>query len=128
MLKYIEPNSWVYRYVHRTFANDGRGLFNYLFVYGHLPYTSDERTQLENEWTDATMSSVNIKYTPEAVFKWAEYVSALADKMNKSEREKRVKFLAGFPNSFDVMIVPERAVGAIGSYTHPANFPAHHPN
>ena len=128
MLKYIEPNSWVYRYVHRTFANNGRGLFNYLWVYGYLPYTSDERAVLENEWNDATMSSANIKYTPEAVFKWAEFVSALADKLNKSERDKRVKYLAGFPTSFNVLIVSERTQGAIGSYTHPANFPAHHPN
>ena len=128
MLNYIDPNAWVYRYAQRNFANNGRGLFNYLWVYGHLPYTSDERTVLENEWTDATMSSANIRYTPDAVFKWAEYIDTLADKLNKSERDKRVKYLAGFPSSFDVMIVPERARGAVGSYTHPANYPAHHPN
>ena len=128
MLNYIEPSSWVYRYAQRTFANNGRGLYNYLYVFGNLPYTSDERTVMENEWTDATMTSANIKYTSEAVFKWAEYVDSLADKLNKSERDKRVKFLAGFPASFDVMIVPERSRGAVGSYTHPANHPAHHPN
>ena len=128
MLNYIEPNSWVYRFTQRTFANNGRGLFNYLYVYGYLPYTSDERTEMENEWSEATMSTVGIKYTPEAVFKWAEYVDRLADKLNKSERDKRIKYLAGFPISFDVMIVPERARGAVGSYTHPANYPAHHPN
>ena len=128
MLNYIEPTSYVYRYAQRTFANNGRGLFNYLYVVGHLPFTSDERTTMENEWSEATMSTAGIKYTAQAVFKWAEYVDNLADKLNKSERDKRVKYLAGFPSSFDVMIVPERARGAVGSYTHPVNYPAHHPN
>lgn len=128
ILNYIEPTSTVYRYVSRSFANNGRGLFNYLYVVGHLAYTSDERTVMENEWTEATMATVGIKYTWGAVFKWAEYVDRLAEKLNKSERDKRVKYLAGFPSSFDVMIVPERARGAVGNYTHPANYPAHHPN
>ena len=129
MLGYIEPTSWVYRYAQRTFANNGRGLFNYLWVYGHLNYTPEELTALENEWTAATMSAANIKYTAEAVFKWAEYIDTLADKLNnKTEQQKRVKYLAGFPSSFEVMIVPERARGNIGSYVHPAIYPAHHPD
>ena len=128
ILNYIEPTSTVYRYACSSFANNGRGLFNYLYVVGHLPYTSDERTTMENEWTEATMTSVGIKYTWGAVFKWAEYLDRLAEKLNKSERDKRVKYLAGFPSAFDVMIVPERASGAVGNYTHPVNYPAHHPN
>ena len=127
ILNYIEATSLIYRYVSATFANDGRGLFNYIYEEGHLPYTSEQRTALENEWTDATMSRVGITFTQDAVFKWAEYVDELGGKLNKSERDKRVKYLAGFPSSFDVMIVPERARGAVGSYTHPANYPAHHP-
>ena len=74
------------------------------------------------------MTKVGIKFTEDAVFRWAEYIDNLADKLNKSERDKRVKYLAGFPASFDVMIVPERSRGAVGSYIHPANYPAHHPN
>ena len=127
ILNYIEATSWLYHYVSTTFANNGRGLFQYLYVYGHLPYTSEERVTLENEWKDATISSVGIKYSPNAVFKWAEYLSTLADKLGKSERDKRVKYLQGFPSSFDVLIVAERARGAIGTYTHPATYPAHHP-
>ena len=127
ILNYIEATSLIYRYVSATFANDGRGLYNYIYEEGHLPYTSEQRTTLENEWTDATMSRVGIKFTQDAVFKWAEYVDELGGKLNKSERDKRVKYLAGFPSSFDVMIVPERARGAVGSYTHPVNYPAHHP-
>lgn len=127
ILNYIEATSMVYRYVSANFANDGRGLFNYLYQEGHLPYTSEQRTSLENEWTDATMARVGIRFTADAVFRWASYVDDLASKLNKSERDKRVKYLAGFPASFDVMVVPERARGAVGSYTHPANYPAHHP-
>ena len=127
ILQYIEANSYLYHFVSTNFANDGRGLFGYLWEAGHLPYSSEERVKLENEWTEATMSNVGIKYNPSAVYKWAEYVSTLASKLGKSERDKRVKYLAGFPSSFDVLIVAERARGAIGSYTHPANYPAHFP-
>ena len=93
-----------------------------------ISHTADERIELESEWKEATMSSVGIKYTPDAVFKWAEYVNTLADKLNKSELEKRNKYLSGFPNSFDVLVVAERARPDAGSYTHPAVYPVHHPS
>ena len=128
ILNYIEANSWLYTYVSTNFANNGRGLFKYLYEVGHLAYTSEERTALENEWKDATIASVGIAYKPDAVFKWAQYINILADKLNKSERDKRVKYLQGFPSSFDVLVVAERARGAIGSFAHPANYPTHHPN
>ena len=127
ILNYIEHTSYIYRYASAHFNNNGRGLFEYLYVYGHLPYTAEQRTELENEWTDATMSKVGIKYTEQAVFKWAEYVTSLAEKIGKTEREKRVKYLNGFPSSFDVVVVPERQRGAIGSYSHPLTYPAHDP-
>ena len=128
ILNYIEATSYIYRYASANFNNNGRGLFNYIYVFGHLPLTSEERTTLENEWTDATMASVGIAYKVDAVFKWAEYVDNLAGKLNKTERDKRVKYLAGFPASFDVMIIPERTKGAVGSYAHPTNYPTHHPS
>ena len=127
ILNYIEATSWVYRYASTYFQNDGRGLFRYLYEYGHLPYTEDERTRLQNEWTDATMYTTGVKYNANAVFKWAEYVEDLAGRLGKTEREKRTKYLAGFPHAFDVMIVAERARGPQGSYRHPAMYPVHHP-
>ena len=127
ILNYIDATSYIYRYVSANFANNGRGLFNYLYEYGHLAYTSEQRVALETDWTEATMAKVGIKFKANAVFKWAEYVQDLGEKLNKSERDKRVKYLAGFPESFDVMVVPERATGAVGNYTHPVNYPAYHP-
>ena len=127
ILNYIEATSYLYHYVSTTFANDGRGLFAYLWVVGHLPYTHEERTTLDAEWKEATIASAGIKYSPKAVFEWANYVNILADKLGKSEMEKRVKYLAGFPSSFDVLVVAERARPGNGSYLHPANYPAHHP-
>ena len=127
ILNYIEANTFLYSTISATFANDGRGLFQYLWVYGHLAYTQEEQTELENEWRDATIASVGIKYERDAVFKWAEYISVLADKLGKTEAAKRTKYLAGFPNSFNVLVVAERANGNPGSFVHPANYPAHHP-
>ena len=126
ILNYVEATSHLYYFVSTTFANDGRGLFQYLHVAGHLPYTNEERVSLDSEWKEATMASVGIKYTPKAVFEWANYVNVLASKLGKNEMEKRVKYLAGFPSSFDVLIIAERA-RPIGSYLHPAVYPVHHP-
>ena len=127
ILNYIEATSYLYQYVSNTFANDGRALFEYIWVVGHLDYTNEERIKLENEWTDATMSSVGIEFEPNAVFKWCNWVDLCARKLNKTEAAKRAKYLQGFPSSFNVMVVPERGRGAVGSYTHPAVYPAHHP-
>ena len=127
ILNYIEATSYLYHYVSTNFNNDGRGLFQYLYVYGDLPYTTEERLELESEWKESNMANVGIKYMPNAVFKWAEYVNTLASKLGKSEREKRIKYLQGFPNSFDVLVVAERARPGAGAYTHPALYPAHHP-
>ena len=127
ILNYIEATSYIYRFATSNFNNDGRGLFTYLYVFGHLPYTPEQLTELENEWAEATMSKSRIKFDENAVFKWAEYVTLLAEKLNKNERQKRTKYLNGFPSSFDVVVVPERQQGAVGSYVHPANYPVHDP-
>ena len=39
ILKYIDKLSSVYKMATTHFNHDGRGLFNYLWVYGHKPYT-----------------------------------------------------------------------------------------
>lgn len=128
ILNYIEANSMVYRYVSANFANNGRGLFAYLYVFGHLPYAPDVVERLRNEWEDATMFKAGIRYTADAVFRWAEYLHDLAQKINKTNRDLRNKYLDGFPDSFDVVVVPERLQPGAGSYTFPAVHPAHHPD
>lgn len=128
ILNYIEPTCYLYRYVSANFANNGRGLFNYIYVFGHLPYSADKRQRMQNEWEEAKMWNVGIKYKPNAVFKWAEYLFDLGTKLGKTNREMRVKYLEGFPDAFDVVIIPERQLPGMGSYTHPTNYPAHHPS
>ena len=54
------------------------------------------------------MSKCGIKFDDGAVFKWAEHVTLLAEKLGKNERQKRTKYLSGFSTSFDVVVVPER--------------------
>ena len=128
ILNYIEATSFIYRTLSTApFVNDGRAVFNYLYEYGHLPYTQDEITRMENEWTAATISTANIAYTPQAVFKWADYVNMLGDKLSKTNNQKRDKYLSGFPASFDIMIVNERKIANPGSFLFPTNYPSHHP-
>jgi len=54
-------------------------------------------------------------------------VNTLGDKLNKTHREKRTKYLEGFPASFDIVIVTERKLGNPVTHVFPATFPAHHP-
>ena len=95
ILNYIQTTSAVYQYVKTLFANDGRGLFNYLWEFGHLPYTPEELEILNNTWNEATMSKVNIKFNSSAIFKWMEWVLNEAAKTGKTNAQIRTRFLAG---------------------------------
>ena len=50
IMNYIDPACALARDVAATFANNGRGLYNYIFVYGHLPLSADVRHRLQSEW------------------------------------------------------------------------------
>jgi hypothetical protein len=50
------------------FANDGHGLFIWLKAYGKLEYDDTTRRELLNEWDEATMAKVGIRFTPKAIW------------------------------------------------------------
>ena len=127
ILNYISPTSRVYRIAMTEFANDGRGLFTWLREYGKLEYDDTTRRELINEWDEANMAKVGIRFTPNAIWEWLEYVEALGDKLGRSLLQRRKKLLSGFPESFDVVTSPERLKPDPGSYVLAANFPAYHP-
>ena len=57
------------------FPNDGHGLFVWLREYGKLEYDDTTKLELMNEWDEATMAKVGIKFTPNAIWEWLEYVA-----------------------------------------------------
>ena len=113
IMNYIEPTCSLYREIHATFANNGRGLFTFLYEVGHLAMSRDIRERLQNEWEESTISRAGITYDKNALFKWFEYLKDLGDRIGKTTRELRSKYLDGFPESFDVLVVPERLRGLI---------------
>ena len=127
ILNYVSPTSRVYRIAMTEFANDGRGLFNWLKEYGKLEYDDTTRRELINEWDDATMAKVGIRFTPNAIWEWLDYVETLGDKLGRSLSQRRKKLLAGFPESFDVVTSPERLKPDPGSYILPDTYPDYHP-
>lgn len=127
ILNYISPKSRVYRIAMQEFPNNGRGLFVWLREYGKLEYDETTRRELVNEWDDATMARVGIKFTAEAIWEWLDYVDELGDKINRTLSQRRKKFLDGFPESFDVIVAPERLRPDPGSYVQPNTYPSHHP-
>ena len=127
ILNYVSPTSRVYRISLTEFANDGHGLFVWLREYGKLEYDDTTRRELVTEWDEATMAKVGIRFTPNAIWEWLEYIETLGDKLGRSLSQRRKKLLAGFPESFDVVASPERLKPDPGSYILSANYRAHHP-
>ena len=130
ILNYIDSSCDLYRRVWSTFNNDGRGLYNYLWVFGHLPYTRREITDLEAIWKDASVLNLRIVHDEETVFKWKSWCMTEGDKRNKNLIEIRDKFLEGLPDYFNIVVIRERnstANGGAGRFVHPAHYPAHYP-
>ena len=111
------------------FPNDGAGLFKWLKVYGDLKVDSETKQGWINEWNEATMTKVGIPLKPHGIWLWLEWVEDFGKpkKLNATLIQKRKKLLEGFPDSFDNVIAQERIKPDPGSYTIPANYPAHHP-
>ena len=127
LMNYIFATCALYRLAQSDFNNDGRALYNYIWVYGHLAYTPDQTARMQAEWDEATISKAKIEYDAQAPFKWAEYIHDLGDKLGKTHGEKRSKFLRGFPESFNVITMPESLSAGNGNYVFPVNYPPHHP-
>ena len=102
-------------------------MFIWLREYGKLEYDDTTRRELINEWDEATMAKVGMKFTPSAIWEWLEYVETLGDKLGRSLSQRRKKLLDGFPESFDVITSPERLKPDPGTYVLPATYPDHHP-
>ena len=60
LMNYIIATCALYRMAQADFNNDGRALFNYIWVFGHLPYTPDQTARMQAEWDEATIAKVKI--------------------------------------------------------------------
>ena len=128
IMNYINPTCRIHRTARTDFPNDGPGLFKWLRVVGQLRLDRGTHERLMKEFDEATMAKAGIDFTPEAVFQWLNYVDELGDKIGKSLRQKRTRYLEGFPESFDSVITAERMCGdEDGTYKIPATYPSHHP-
>ena len=81
-------------------------VFVWLKEYGKLEYDDTTRRELLNEWDDATMAKVGIRFTPNAIWDWLDYVETLGEELGRSLSQRRKKLLSGFPESFDVITSP----------------------
>ena len=128
IMNYIHPNSRIYRIAKkdRHIVNNGPALFKWLEKVGQLDLDADTKERLLHEFEESTMAKVT-SFTPDAIFIWLNYIDELGDKLGKSLNQKRRQFLAGFPESFDVVVSAERLKPDPGSYIIAANYPAHHP-
>ena len=130
IMNYIDPRCALYRFVTTRFNGDGRGLYNYIWTYGHRTYTRTQNVKRESKWKDANVSSLKIPIDEDTVFTWKEWCVVEGNKLGKTLVEQRDKFLDGFPSQFDLIVIPERnsmANGGFGSHVHPVNYPNHFP-
>ena len=88
---------------------------------------ADTLNEMRETWEHATMAKIGLKFQPDDVFKWLNWIDELGDKLNNSPNQKRLKYLDGFPVSFNTVITPERMRPEPGSYVFAARYPTHHP-
>ena len=70
------------------FNSDGRGLFNFLHVFGHIALTAKERTKKQKLFEEATIANLRIprnRHTPWLAFEW---LSKIAEQLGKTEMRK----------------------------------------
>ena len=130
ILNYISPKSTIHRMARTTFGGDGMGLFNYLYTFGHMPYTRRQLNARDAAWKEATIETLKIPIDENTVYSWYEWVEEQGNKLAKTSVAKREKFLDGFPESFDHIVIPERSSvmnGGHGTHICPINYPAHYP-
>ena len=73
ILKYIDKLSSIYKLATTHFNHDGRGLFNYLWTYGHKAYTTKQNQKRENVWKDASVASLRIPVSEDTPQLWKEW-------------------------------------------------------
>ena len=127
MIKYIHHKSWLYQFTTTQFPGNGRGLFNYVWEFGHKPLTTLKQTKLMDEWQHMTMANTCGKYRKDSILDWAEKVDVKGARIGKNNAERRAKFYEGFPESFGSVIAYERMIMPVGSYVYPADYVAHDP-
>ena len=127
MIKYIHNRSWLYQFATTQFPGDGRGLFNYVWEFGHKPLTTLKQTKLMDEWQHMSMANTCGKYKKDSIMDWAEQVDVKGARIGKTNAERRAKFYEGFPESFTPVIAFERMQMPVGNYIYPANYVAHDP-
>ena len=130
IMNYISPQCALYRQVSTHFAGDGRGLYNFLWTFGHRGDTRTQAVKKEAKWKDASIASLHIPYDDDTIFTWKEWVVINGDKLGKTLAEKRAKFLDGLPSQLEILVIQERnsaANGGNGTFVHPAIYPAHFP-
>ena len=101
-----------------------------LFVFGHMPYTRRQMNARDAAWKEATIETLKIPIDENTVYTWYEWVEEQGNKLAKTSVAKREKFLDGFPESFDHIVIPERSSvmnGGFGTHIYPVNYPAHYP-
>ena len=125
LLNYIDRKSWLHQFCVTQMPNDGRGVFNYIWVFGHLQLTSMKTIKLNDEWMHMSMAT-NGKFDKESLVDWAEKVDIKGARIGKTNAERRTKFYEGIPESFAAVIAFERML-PVGNYVYPANYVAHDP-
>ena len=130
ILKYIAKTSSIYKLATESFNQDGRGLFNYLWTFGYKTPTTKQVQKKEAVWKDASVASLRIRIDEDTPQTWKEWCVDHGSRIGKTLAHIRTKYLEGFPDQFDVVVVPERSSlvnGGAGNYVYPANYPAHFP-
>ena len=127
ILNYINPTSQLAKTLKEELLNDGKSSYEYIKTFGDLKLDDTERIRLTSEWDEATLTKVGIKIDSNSLFEWLEYIHTLGDKIGRSLKQKRKKFLEGLPQAFESIAAIERLQPYPGSFKYPNQYPTDHP-
>ena len=140
ILSVIRHTSHAFQYCYNNFEDDGRSMFNWLWHYGHRPYSPHEMNEMNADWesmslinslTDLSILPIDLLDYPinnlitlndDMPFDWAEFVHKLGHKLGKTNQEKCDAYLSGFPESFKLQI--EFINHNLNDYLFPTHYPA----
>ena len=97
IMNYISVTSHIYRYLQRTFPNDGRAALVFITNFGSLQYTPDQIRDFENTWDDISIRSLRLRIEYFTLFLLAEAIIDLARKLRKTCAQMKKKFLDALP-------------------------------
>lgn len=128
LMHYLKPNTTLYRLLSRPeWVSKGIHACQYVRRKGNKPLSEDFKSELETEWSNMTVESLNLDIDGNTLFEFLEQVEKLANKLGKTKLQIYTKFLQGLPSQMSSLAASEKMNPNV-NFEYPANVDDTHPD